>query len=169
MGIYRSSYLGPWLLIKVVPQDVVIKNTIKCCISPTCTKKEVKSNGKFCDACGKELGSKTNETIKKQAINLWDLFDDNDLDIDDFWWINSEFSNVPDNCEVLAENSSGYLHNLGLPKIDDESLYVEFENMDIPLFKEAFVKKHVKVIEILSNKLGVENVQVKFGVLDNYS
>ena len=171
MGIYRTSYLGPWLLINMVPYEVTHTKTVHTCKNIECDncKQVRKLSGAFCNACGGQLGSVIINFTKKQTLNLWDFADDNGFDIDDFWMINTEFSNTPKNCEVLVENDLGYLHNLGLPKINDESLYVEMEDLDIPKLKEAFVKKHKEFIDVLSEKIGKENIQIKFGVLDNFS
>lgn len=170
MGIYRTSYLGPWLLINMVPYEVIQKSTIHSCSNIECVngKQHKKLEGSFCNICGGKLGPLTYNITKRETLNLWDFMYDNKYD-DEFWMINSEFSNVPKNCEVLAENSLGYLMKMGLPKIDNDSLYVEFEDLDIPALKKAFVEKHKDFIDKLSAKIGAENIQIKFGVLDNYS
>lgn len=171
MGIYRTSYLGPWLLINMVPYEITQSKKVHTCLNSQCvnSKQLKKLDGSFCNVCGGQLGSVTYNFTKKESLNLWDFADENGFDEDEFWRINTEFSNTPKNCEVLAENDCGYLRKLGIPKIDDESLYVEFENLDIPAIKEAFISKHKIFIDTLKAKIGEENVHVKFGVLDNYA
>lgn len=156
MGMDLSTTIGPYIKISGKRETTVIKIKRLC---PKHPNKE--QDGKFCTHCGTEIENV--EVPKVEKVYPMGLLHKNDEWDDDLW--------SPEGMDHIIIPNERPPQKI---RIDDQDNDVaDLTDIDLERVKstqiEWFKNKFQPAVDVLADALGVENVQVKWGIVTYWS
>lgn len=162
MGVDKNISLGPYLVAegkKIVSVNV----SHRACDNDKCKKyrKKASNDEKFCTKCGTEI-KKISFTVDEEQ-DARDLLDENDF-LDELVYTDPMLGES----NIFLANHRSPFDNDGRSQLD-ESGDVDISKLNIAAEIEWFKERYKKVLDVLIENFGEENVQIKWGVVVWYS
>ena len=162
MGIDYCRYIGPYFQCRNRIEEVPTQYT--SCLNNGCVNYKKKMNGKFCPACGAELGPIDDEPKKQKTVRPYEITEEIKEAL--FWlhdqWTGTNPDPIPPEYDIYAPNVT---RDGSPPRIEGDNQALEVNGSQIEDQKVWLNQAFAKEREILQDKYGVENVEIKWGIL----
>jgi len=154
MGTYQTLTIGPYIQILGKLKKSVTKIKRKCPNHP----KIKQPNAKFCRECATMIENFEYEEM--EDINIYNILFEADVDEDDL-------NSPPFIRDILVSNE----HVPGALNIEEGGGVTELKNIAETSAKQIiwFKERHNDAIVALENEFGPENIEVRYGLINDWS
>lgn len=160
MGVYYSTYLGPYIEAKNSREEVT--KTRRSCTKRLCILHETSiydPKVMFCATCGSPIGETTYEKGEPKVC-AWEMAEKHDLSCAD----TSQIGTVPDETDIYTGNKVIKPDRCMSWEARSEKV-LEITPQMVADETEKFIKDYATSIVALKKAYGEDNVTVKWGVV----
>ena len=159
MSVSSTTYIGPYIKVyNPITQDIKIYNG---CKMPKCVNYNKHVVSKFCPECGQGTSNVSVPTTTRVQFDVYEAFDDNLCEVF------GEYK--PDELKdylIFHSNIKGF--GASFESSNDTFLF-NISRADINTVVFKFIAKFKNEIAKLHKIFGSDNVEIKYGVLNNIS
>lgn len=164
MGLYRSDYIGPYLIVHDKKKEFFDEKFF--CTNKSCDSYDKKVKTKFCSDCGQEPGKVITPRIENYSASEFIMCDneqwDNEFNFPDYIFGEKENKTI---CLPNTSKDRPYIDDIG----DDSGVYTLPTSEQMEADKKWFKETHAEVLDAIRKEFGEDNMEFGYGLVVSYS